>query len=135
MKNVFVMFVYAALMVLGGCASTPIVTSDKVLGTKGTELLVGEFGYWRRDCTDRHFDIYIERYPVGGDLRFEAGKIVIPENPDTGSAGNCVGQTVQSKKIVYIANPNFVGQDSVSFLVKSSFLLGHKVYDVNIDVK
>lgn len=129
-------YVYLLLgIVLGGCASTPVINQDKVLSEKRAELLVGEFGYWRRDCSDRHFDIYIERYPVRGDLRFEAGRIVIPENPDTGSAGNCVGKQVQSKKIIYIADPDFVGQDSVSFLVKSTLLLGSKVYDVNIDVQ
>lgn len=134
MKYKYSALLLALSMLLGACASVPVATDVKSL-PKNSEVLIGEYGYWQRDCSNRHFDILIERYPQGGDLRFEVGSLMIPEDPAIGSAGACAGQQVQSKKVIYVAHPNFVGQDSISYVVKSSFLLGSKAYDVNIDVR
>lgn len=134
MKNVCLMLALTHPLILGACASVPVVARDTSL-PQNTELLIGEYGFWRRDCTDRHFDILIEQYPESGDLRFEVGSLIIPEDPEFGSAGNCVGERVQSKKVIYVANPDFVGQDSVTYVVKSTMFLGSTVYDLNIDVR
>lgn len=134
MKIINLVFAFLLPALLGACASTPVISTDTVVSNK-SELLIGEYGYWRRDCSNRHFDIYIEKYPQGGDLRFEVGELSIPEDPEIGSSGNCAGQQVQSKKVIYVADPDFVGKDSVSYVVKSSLLLGSKVYDVTIDVQ
>lgn len=134
MKNYCSALVLTLPVLLGACASVPVVTKDTSL-RQNSEVIIGEYGYWLRDCSNRHFDILIEQYPQGGDLRFEVGSLLIPDDPGVGSAGNCVGKEVQSKKVIYVAKPNFVGQDSVSYVVKSSVLLGSTVYDVNIDVQ
>lgn len=134
MKNICLAMVPTLSLLLGACGTVPTVSRDTSL-PQNTELLIGEYGYWRRDCSDRHFDILIERYPKSGDLRFEVGSLLIPDDPEIGSAGDCVGEQVQSKKVIYVANPNFVGQDSVSYVVKSTVFLGSTIYDVNIDVR
>ncbi len=119
---------------LSACASIPVISKDRTL-PKNSETVIGEFGYWRRDCSSRHFEIFIEQYPQGGDLRFEVGSLEIPEDAEVGSSGSCAGQQVQSKRLVYVARPDFVGEDMVSYTVKSSFLLGSKIYAININVR
>ena len=68
-------------------------------------------------------------------MRFEVGTLLIPEDPLVGSSGKCAGQQVQSKKVVYIADPGFVGKDSVRYVVKSAALLKAKAYEVDLVVK
>ena len=134
MKPIQLIITLGSLITLAACASNPVVVKEKAL-TKNSEVLIGEFGYWKRDCSDRHFDIYIEEYPKEGDIRFEVGSLVITEQAIVGSPDGCVGQSIKSKKVIYIPDPDFVGDDSVSYVVKSSKLLGDKAYDVNINVK
>ncbi len=119
---------------LSACASNQVISKVKTV-PKNSELLIGEFGYWKRDCSRRHFDIAIERYPKGGELRFEVGSLIIPQDPLVGSSGKCVGKEVQSKKVVYVADPGFVGNDSVRYVVKSSALLKDKAYEVDLKVQ
>jgi len=126
--------VIAIALLVGGCASNPVVNKAQAL-PKNSEVLIGEFGYWKRDCSTRHFDIFIEEYPKAGDLRFEVGSLVIPDDPIIGSAGECSGLPVQSKRLIYIPDENFVGDDSVTYVVKSTKLLGDKAYDVSINVQ
>jgi len=133
MKNAFLPVLCGLLLSLGACASNPKV-NKQVEGVINTEMLIGEFGYWNRNCSNRHFDILIEEYPKGGDLRFEVGSLRIPDEPPVGSAGSCAGQPVQSKRIVYVPYANFAGSDFVRYVVKSSFFLGSKAYDVQIVV-
>ena len=121
------------LLSLGACAGNPVIKKDTRLA-RNSEKLIGEFGYWKPDCSKQHFDIFIEQYPEGGDLRFEVGTLVIPDEPIVGRAGKCVGQSVQSKRVVYIPDEDFVGLDFVSYVVKSSVFLGDKSYDVRIRV-
>lgn len=123
------------LLSLGACAitSAPSVSKQTSLD-KNTEQLVGEFGYWKRDCSARHFDIDIVRYPEKGELRFEVGSLVIPDEPVVGSSGNCVGRSVVSKRLVYVPDNNFVGSDSVKYEVSSSMFMAKKLYEVNIEV-
>jgi len=134
MKVIYSIAMFTLINMLSACASMPVESKTKTL-YKNTELLIGEYAYWRRDCEARHFDISIEQYPQGGDLRFEVGTLMVPENPEIGSAGNCAGKEVQSKKVIYVANPDFVGQDALSFVIDASFLLGKKAFDFNINVK
>lgn len=117
------------------CAITgsPSVNKQTSL-EKNTEQLVGEFGYWKRDCSARHFDIDIVRYPEKGELRFEVGSLVIPDEPVVGSSGSCVGRSVVSKRLVYVPDNNFVGNDSVRYEVISSMFMAKKSYEVNIEV-
>ncbi len=118
---------------ISACASNPIVTKETRL-SKNAEQVIGEFGYWKRDCSSRHFDIFIEQYPKSGDLRFEVGSLIIPEDPIVGASGKCVGQPVQSKRVIYIPFDDFTGTDFVSYVVKSSVFLGAKSYNVSIDI-
>jgi len=135
MKKFSTGIIIGLLVLLGGCATTgPAVNQAKSL-PKNSEILIGEFGYWKRDCTKRHFDIYIEEYPQAGELRFEVGRLVIPNDPIVGSAGSCVGKSIQSKRVFYIPNPDFIGNDFVSYAVKSSRLMNEKVYDIDINVQ
>lgn len=134
MKHTLTALTLVLSFLLGACAGVPVITEERTLD-KNSERIIGEYGFWRRDCSNMHFDILIEQYPKSGDLRFDVGSLVVPDNPDVGSAGKCAGKEIKSKKIVYIANPDFVGQDSVVYVVKSSFLLGQKQYDVIIDVE
>ncbi len=134
MKPIQLIITLASLITLGACAAKPVVVTEKVL-PKNSEILIGEFGYWKRDCSNRHFDIYIEEYPKEGDIRFEVGSLIITDKAIAGSPNGCVGQSIKSKKVIYIPDPDFVGDDTVSYVVKSSKLLGDRAYDVNINVE
>jgi len=124
----------AGVTLLSSCASNPVVQKTMQLSAN-KEVLIGEFGFWRRDCSDRHFEILIDEYPRGGELRFEVGDLVVPEDPIIGSAGKCVGEPITSKKVFYVANRGFTGTDFVSYTVKSSMFLQRKVYNVVINVE
>jgi len=135
MKNVPIVFVLSMLLFATGCVTTKSLETKAQSIPKNTELLIGEFGYWKRDCSNRYFDIHIEQYPAGGDLRFEVGSLIIPDEPIIGSSGSCVGKNIQSKKVIYVPSPNFVGEDFVSYVVKSTRLLGNKAYEIDIKVQ
>jgi len=130
--GLFIMF--GLSLTLGACASNPVITKEQSL-SKNTEILIGEYGYWKRDCSNRHFDIYIEEYPKGGDLRFEVGSLTIPEKPLVGRSGKCAGKPVKSKRVFYVPSHDYSGEDYVEYVVKSTRLLGSAAYSVNIKVE
>jgi len=134
MKNCYAVIALGMVMSSGACVSNPVVSKVQSI-PMNSEVLIGEYGYWKRDCSDRHFDIHIEEYPQDGDIRFEVGSLVIPEDPIVGHAGKCVGQPVKSTRILYIPRTGYTGEDNVKYIVKSTPLLGSTEYDVDIAVK
>lgn len=121
-------------LLLGGCASYQPSIKQKTV-QPGAEVLIGEFGYWKRDCTSRRFDIRIKQRPRFGTLRYEVGSLTIPDSPEFGTAGECVGKLIESKRIFYIAGPSFSLTDQVSFSVPADGLFQRKIYDIEIEIK
>lgn len=120
-------------LLVSACAVTHSIEDNKQLDGS-SRLLIGEYGFWKRDCSDRHFDIIIDKYPIGGELEFAVSSLVVPEDPIIGTPGQCVGQEVTSKQLFYIAHRGFSGPDSISYTVKSSFFLPKRQYNVVIEV-
>ena len=119
---------------MSGCATyQPGFKQETV--EPGTEVLIGEFGYWKKDCTSRRFDIRIKQKPRHGTLRFGIGSLSIPANPEFGTAGECADKLIESRKIFYVAGPAFALIDRVSYSVPGGGLFGRKIYDIEIEIK
>lgn len=116
------------------CASYQSNLKQKTVDP-GAEIVIGEFAYWKKDCTSRRFDIRIKQRPRFGTLRYEVGSLPIPENPEFGEAGSCAGKLIESRKILYVAGPVLADTDRVSFSVPGDGLFKRQIYDVEIDIK
>jgi len=122
------------LLLMTSCAAyQPSIKQKSV--EPGAEVIIGEFGFWKRDCSSRPFTITVKQKPRYGALRYEVGTLLIPESPEFGKAGKCANKLIQSRKIIYIAGPSFTVNDRVSFSVPTGQPFSRKIYDVEIEIK
>ena len=60
--------------------------------------------------------VTITRKPLNGTVSVLDAEQVLPAStPGSGNAGQCVGKTIKSKKIMYFSKPDFRGSDTVSY--------------------
>lgn len=99
----------AVSFVLAGCATAgPIAKSTR----SGTEVELAHWAYWDDNCEGEDFDVVVERAPAGGRIEVRDAVFAIPERTASGEATGCVDKIVESKKVFYVPNDGFAGEDS-----------------------
>lgn len=134
MNNRLVRTVGAILIcALAACAGTPFGAKEITKSTKaGTEVELASWAYWDDNCEAEAFDIAVDTKPANGRIYVRDDVYAIPKVTANGTKTGCVDKIIESKKVFYVPNDGFVGQDSAVLTFSGSSGATTNAYAVTV---
>ncbi len=99
----------------------------------GVDSLLAYSARWDRNCNSLPVVITIKKQPLNGTISVLDGEEVLPAStPGSGSTAQCAGKTIKSKMIMYFSNPNFRGNDTVSYESEGAGTILHTTIAITV---
>ncbi len=99
----------------------------------GTDSPLAYSGRWDRNCKTAPNTITVTKQPMNGTVSVVDAEETIPAStPASGSTGQCAGAKIMSKKIMYRSNPNFRGNDAVSYDSQGGGVVIHTTIAISV---
>jgi hypothetical protein len=124
-------------------ASVPQVTKSQPAAERNMNLtraaksdvdsLLAYSGRWDHDCNSLPVTITITKKPINGNVSVADADEVLPAStPGSGPTAHCAGKTIRSKKIMYRSNPDFRGNDAVSYDSEGAGTILHTTIAISV---
>ncbi len=100
--------------VLASCAGIEHLDANRLSKStkKSDEVELAHWAYWDDNCAGEEFSVAILQPPAHGTTEVRESVFAIPERTSSGASTGCVDQIVESKKVFYIPNGTYVGDDT-----------------------
>jgi hypothetical protein len=121
----------AALITVDGALAKDLNLSRTA--KSGVNSPLAYAGRWDRNCNGLPTTVTITKKPASGVVSvIDADEVIPMSTPASGDTSNCAGKTVKSKRIMYLSNPNFHGNDSVSYDSEGGGIVIHTTIAITV---
>ena len=114
MNRVYGLLLAFLVLVAGvGCVGLDNLSANKLTKSTsaGVEVELAHWAYWDKNCRGENFSVTIATTPKNGQIIIRDSVYAIPSRTSNGNLTGCVDKIVESKKVVYLPNEGFRGQD------------------------
>jgi hypothetical protein len=123
----------AMLVSISGAAAAERNMNLTRTAKSGVDSLLAYSNRWDRNCNALPVTITVTKKPINGIVSVADEDQVLPAStPGSGGTGQCAGKTIKSKKIMYRSNPNFHGNDTVSYDSEGAGTVLHTTITISV---
>lgn len=115
-------------MLLVGCATIQDLISNRIekVTPANSEVELAHWAYWDNACQAEPFTVSITQQPTNGEVEIRDAVMAIPTT-------GCTDTLVESKKVFYVPDQGFTGEDVVTVRFSGSTGTTTNSYGITVE--